>query len=107
MKSLISGNRIVTYEHSSEDESVAVDVVLLVADRTGVEPADLPPIEEAIDPDALDALFSSARTDGSQRGYVEFTYYGHRVTVPLDGDRTITVVEEPAAATNGSGRSAP
>ncbi|MFC4988009.1 HalOD1 output domain-containing protein [Saliphagus infecundisoli] len=98
---------MVTHEHSAEDDSVAVDVVLLVAERTGVEPADLPPIEEAIDPDALDALFASARTGGTQRGYVEFTYYGHHVTVPLDGDRTITVVSEPAAAASDSGRSAP
>lgn len=98
---------MVTHEHSVEDDSVAVDVVLLIAEQTGVEPADLPPIEEAIDPDALDTLFSSARTDGSRRGYVEFTYHGHHVTVPLDGDRTISVVPEPAAAADGSERSAP
>lgn len=97
---------MVTYEHSETDASVVVDIVLLIAERRSVDPGQLPPIEESIDPDALDSLFASARANGSQEGYVEFTYCDHQVTVPLDGDRTITVTDSSSATSQETGPSA-
>lgn len=64
-------------------------------------------MEESVNPDTLDSLFVPAQSNGSQGGYVEFTYCDHHVTVPLDGDRTITVAETPSTAPQGTGRSAP
>jgi len=49
--------------------------------------ADLPPLYEVVDPDALDALFA----DDGAFGVVTFEYAGHDVTVRADG--TVEVAE--------------
>lgn len=51
-------------------------VVRAVADAEEVEPTELPALYEAIDPDALDALFQGRAT-----GSVTFDYGGYTVTV--------------------------
>lgn len=68
------------------DVSVSTLVVNTVSDATEMSVAELPPLYDAIDPDALDALFFSRDTDG----YVEFQYAGHTVTV--SADRTMEVI---------------
>ncbi|SFR36557.1 HalOD1 output domain-containing protein [Halogeometricum limi] len=67
----------VAYEQS---ELVSTSVVLSVAAIEGEEPTALPPLAEAIDPDALDDLFA-----GDVRGQVSFTYTGYDVTIHDDG----------------------
>lgn len=58
-------------------------VVSAVAEREGVEPAELrPPLFEVVDPDALDAMF--ARSD-AENVAVEFTYLGYEVVVSQSG----------------------
>jgi hypothetical protein len=58
-------------------------VVEAVASAEGLDPLELPvPLYDAIDPDALDALFQDDDTDGR----VEFSYYGYDVTVTDVGD---------------------
>ncbi|WP_436936149.1 HalOD1 output domain-containing protein [Halovenus marina] len=71
---------------AQQTEATSVQVVHSVADTTTTEVSDLPPLYDAIDPDALDA-FVAGMTDGS----VSFTYAGCEVTV--DSDETITVAE--------------
>jgi hypothetical protein len=68
-----------------------MDVVWAVAAESDIDPCFLPPLGDAIDPDALDSLFkdNSARTDPDQNGpSVTFSYAGHRVTVG-SGEMTI------------------
>lgn len=55
-----------------------VAIVERVAERGNVDPLDLPPLHDAIDPDALSALFA---TPGKGPDTVTFTYHGYRVTV--------------------------
>jgi hypothetical protein len=51
------------------------------------EPAELPePLYEAIDPDALDALFEG---HNSSNGVVTFSYCGYDVTVTVNGHVTL------------------
>lgn len=65
-------------------EPLSQTVVEAVAMAESVDPLDLTvPLYDAIDPDALDALFQSG--DASVDGYVEFVYYGYEVTVTADG----------------------
>lgn len=54
-------------------------VIMAVADAEGVDPVDLPPLAEAIDPDALDQLLSG------DEGQVRFNYNGYGVTVDQRG----------------------
>ncbi len=74
-------------------ESVSVAVVEAVATASGRSPvpdgsgADpLPPLYDAVEPDAIDALFGA---DSQFDGCLRFTYGGYRVV--LEGDGTITV----------------
>ncbi|UPV74027.1 hypothetical protein M0R89_15995 [Halorussus limi] len=57
-------------------------VVLAVADARGCDPLDLPPLNGALDPDALDSLFGD-RVSGRARtgGRVTFEYADCTVTV--------------------------
>jgi len=55
-------------------------VVYAVADAEGVDPTDLDPLYDTIDPEALDALFA-----GGGEGRIAFTYGGHEVEVTADG----------------------
>lgn len=71
-----------TYRSSVEPgENVAEAVVRVVAEATGDDREELPPLYEAIDPDALNAVFAS--TPGTERsaGDVTFGYAGREVTV--------------------------
>jgi hypothetical protein len=61
-----------------------MNVVRTVATRKGVGVADLDPLFEVVEPDALDALFNSSD------GYVTFPYCGYEVTVDASGAVTVT-----------------
>lgn len=69
----------------NQDESVSLAVVKAVSDTIGTMPEELPPLADAIDPDALEALFADRQTSGR----VSFLYAGRSVTVAAD--RTVTV----------------
>ena len=43
---------------NASDEAISQRIIEAVADAKGVDPLDLPPLYDSIDPDALDALFS-------------------------------------------------
>ena len=80
------------------DGDVSVAVVTAIATKRGVEPTELPPLYESIDPDALDALFAPTRSGGPRRGRLEFTYDGHEVAVDCGSDLEITIDGTPMAA---------
>ncbi|WP_090621929.1 HalOD1 output domain-containing protein [Natrinema salaciae] len=76
-------------------ESVSVTVVNAVATHRELDPTELPPLYEWVDPDALDALFAPTRTGGPRRGRLEFTYDGHAVVVDCGDEVSITVDGSP------------
>lgn len=59
-------------------------VILAVAETTGTDPLDLPPLYDTIDSDALDTL-----ADDMTTGTISFTYVGYDITVHSDGTATI------------------
>lgn len=62
-------------------DRISVQVVEAIAEARGTEALDLqPPLYHAIDPTALDQLFS-----GEQALSVQFDYQEHTVTVRSDG----------------------
>lgn len=67
------------------DRSVCRSVVEAVAEAEGVEPEELEPLYEVVDPDALEELFAPTSTTGRMEGRVVFTYDGYEVTVCGDG----------------------
>ncbi|QLG62935.1 HalOD1 output domain-containing protein [Halorarum salinum] len=71
-------------------------VVEAVAEFRDVDPAELPPLYDVVDPDALDALFDSTGTSSSRReGTVEFVYAGIFVRVDASGGVELTSAADP------------
>lgn len=66
--------------------SISIRVVEAVAEREGIDPLEVsPPLHDAIDPNALDALFEPTASGRRADGTVSFTYHGYRVRVESDG----------------------
>ncbi|WP_162224219.1 HalOD1 output domain-containing protein [Halorussus salinus] len=62
-------------------------VVLAVADARDRDPIDLPPLNDTLDPDALDALFAETASGRPRTGgRVTFEYAGCTVAVFGSGD---------------------
>lgn len=60
-----------------------------VAERENVEPADLPPLADAINPDALDVLFDTINNPHVTDAHFSFNYLGH--TVHVYGDSSVEI----------------
>ena len=72
------------------DDGASLAVVTAVAARRGVDPLELPPLYDWVDPEALDALFDSTTVRG--RGHrFEFTYDGHEIAVDGTGEFSIHI----------------
>ena len=87
-------------ERTAETDPVSQTVVLAVADATGDDPMELPPLYDTVDPDALNELFDPS-TGGAvgRSGRVEFTYAGCDVTVHADERVAVSpVAEQPSRA---------
>jgi hypothetical protein len=85
-------------ERVADNESATEAVVLAVAEATGVDPLDLDPLYDCVDPDALDALFDSGDGLDDLTGSFEFTYAGCDVTVNADQRVVVTPTAETTAA---------
>jgi len=79
-----------------ENESVSERVIEAVATTSNADPLELPPLYDAVDPDALDALVT-----GIADGKVMFAYAGYEVTLTSEGAVTI----EETTATGSSAES--
>ncbi|MFA9416903.1 HalOD1 output domain-containing protein [Natrinema sp. HArc-T2] len=82
------------------EQTIAVDtdevyerVVTGVAALEGTEPVELPPLFEAIDPDALAAAFATTESGIRRSGTVEFTYADHQIRVSFEeaGNTVVTI----------------
>ena len=69
-------------------QPVGIALVEAVAHREGVDPTELPPLYDVVDPDALEALFAP-RSGGRPTGVreVSLSYCGYDVVIR--GDRTV------------------
>ena len=103
MVQFTSGNR------QSGDGNVSERVVAAVAAARDEDPLDLPPLYEAIDPDALDQLFGRGLSDGRNGpGRVVFMLADCEVVVHSDGEVDVTApgdrAPEPSAAEASDGQ---
>jgi hypothetical protein len=72
-------------------DSLTYDIVTAVSDATGQDPGALPPLYEAIDPDALsDMLGRGSDSAPSPELEVRFEYAGCTITVSALGEVTVT-----------------
>ncbi|WP_458207351.1 HalOD1 output domain-containing protein [Haladaptatus sp. NG-SE-30] len=84
-----SDGRIV-YEGEWGDRDVPAPSTSIAAALDELTDVNTPPLYDAVNPDSLDALFSS-RLDGTPRsdGHVRFAYSEFSVTVDADGSFVI------------------
>lgn len=68
--------------------TVSVEIIQQVAEQKGISAAELPPLYEALDPDALDELVTAAPRDTELA--VQFQYEGYTVTVTDRGNIDIS-----------------
>lgn len=83
-----SDDRTNTYRTSLNEsgfDSVSNAVVAGLATIQDVNPSEVEPLYEAVDPDALDDLFPADPQDQASRS-VTFTLDGYEVTVSAEGD---------------------
>lgn len=68
-------------------EPITTTVLSVLSEATGDDPIEMEPLNDCVDPDALDKLFSP-RQDGTPRhgGSVSFDVNGRTVTVYSDGE---------------------
>ena len=71
-------------ESTHSDRVVTERVVHAVAEARDVDPLELPPLYDVLDPDALNALVTKP-TAGDELITVSFTYTDRRITVRNDG----------------------
>ena len=67
------------------DESVTYAIVTAVAERSGIDPLELQPLYEAVNTEALEALYTA------DVGTLTFPYEGYLVTVDADGSVRLEV----------------
>lgn len=68
------------------ERSVVEQIVERICDLEGSEPRELPPLYDAIDPDALEALLGSAADRPDASVEVTFSYSTYTVTATDDGE---------------------
>lgn len=79
--------------HVSEPDSLTVAVVSAVAESKGVSVADLPPLYDAIDIDAVEKLFAPTATSPRASGSVSFEFAERAVDVSADGTVVVSSLD--------------
>lgn len=75
----------------TNSSSPTLAVLEAVADAEDTDPLNLPPLYDAVDTDALEALFEPLPHGGTRTGRIEFTYHGYDVSVACAADGSVTV----------------
>ncbi|AFZ74799.1 HalOD1 output domain-containing protein [Natronobacterium gregoryi] len=76
----------------ADSDGVCERIVMAVATLENTEPVELPPLFEAVDPDALTAAFETTESGAERTGRIAFPYAGYDVTVEF-GDEPVVTVE--------------
>ena len=72
-------------------ETPSLEIIEQIASLEETDPMALPPLYDAIDPEALDSLSQPSASDGARAGAtVRFTYCGYDVCIGADGDIVVS-----------------
>lgn len=77
----------------TSDGPISQQVVEAIADATGVDPLELPPLYDSVDPDALDSLFSH---DGASASITSLCFEIGDCEVVVRGSGEVVVVRSDA-----------
>ncbi|MDG5821424.1 HalOD1 output domain-containing protein [Natronococcus sp. A-GB7] len=82
---------LVTEQSLNHEMTPVVAVVSAVADAAGTDPFELPPLSNAINPEALNDLIGTGQSSGLES--VSFEYVGYDIVVSGTGDIQVTPSE--------------
>lgn len=92
-------SRFVTTFDPEAGEQASEAVITAVAALSDTRPAELTPLYESVDPDAIDALVAHARrADTAGTHQLQFRYEGFDVDVRTDGQIQLRDVSVPTSA---------
>jgi len=84
------------------NQRISTQIIEAIAETAGVDPLELPPLYEAIDPEALDTLIAGSEANQSASpDIIEFAYADYTVTVY--GDQTIEVTDTVSSSAESTG----
>lgn len=84
---LVMNEKSVPLAMGVSDEKPSLTVIDRIAALEETDPVELPPLYDAIDPEALDSLVDPPATDDSRTAStVRFAYCGYDVRVRSDGE---------------------
>lgn len=83
------------FDYTDAEQPVSTAIIEAVAEKSTAEPAELPPLYQSVDVDAIEELFQPTLHGDGRTGAVEFRYHGCDVTVEFDPGTTGTVHVEP------------
>lgn len=83
------------FDHTNAEQPVSTAIIEAVAENSTAEPAELPPLYESVNVDAIEELFQPTLHGDGRTGTVEFRYHRCNVTVEFDLGTTGTVHVEP------------
>ncbi|QRV15040.1 hypothetical protein JMJ58_19360 [Haloterrigena salifodinae] len=73
----------------SQSSPITTEVVKEVAEQENVEPVELPPLYNAVDPASLEDLFDSSNSDVQ----VTFSYLEYQITVSDSGSIEVSLTQ--------------
>ncbi|MFC7213042.1 HalOD1 output domain-containing protein [Saliphagus sp. GCM10025334] len=80
-----------TQSLASESNEILEQILDGVTALEDTDPLELPPLYDVVDPDALEAIFSTTVSGATRVGRVEFPYAGHTVTVEFEEEPLVRV----------------
>ncbi|WP_440769983.1 HalOD1 output domain-containing protein [Natronorubrum sp. DTA28] len=81
---------MLSFAPESTDSTASLSIVERIAALEETDPVTLPPLYDAIDPEALNSLVDASTARNSRSpATVRFTYCGYDVAVRRDGEITI------------------
>lgn len=75
----------------TDTDRIYEQIVTEIAALDGREPTELPPLFNAVDPDALTAIFSPTEAGATRTGRVQFPYAGYDVRVEFEDVPVLTI----------------
>ncbi|MGM0718650.1 MAG: HalOD1 output domain-containing protein [Halobacteriota archaeon] len=94
---------VIVAEYTRESDGSPVTVIIEALTRaTGVDQADLPPLYEVVDPDAINALFE--RHGGAENANALLSFRIETWNVFIRGDRLVGMRVDPLDSDLGRGR---
>ncbi|MFC7233460.1 HalOD1 output domain-containing protein [Saliphagus sp. GCM10025308] len=73
---------------NNEIHEQIVDEVAALEDT---DPLELPPLYDAVEPDALESIFSTTLGGTTRVGRVEFPYAGHTITMEVEEEPVVRI----------------